>query len=98
MNAQTRSTMTLTQAEDALKNLTLSDAYRAMSAQEKYNRINAIALGTSIEATGSTTVLYSGSVNGVSANDVVVEMYDAGEDIRIINNTDAAKFLTSGEI
>lgn len=60
MNAQTRSTMTLTQAEDALKNLTLSDAYRAMSAQEKYNHINAIALGTSMEATGSTTVLYSG--------------------------------------
>ena len=31
-----------------------SDAYRAMSAQEKYNHINAIALGTSMEATGSS--------------------------------------------
>ncbi len=57
MNAQTRSTMNLDKALDALKNLTLSDAYRAMSAQEKYNHINAIALGTSIDATGSSLSL-----------------------------------------
>jgi hypothetical protein len=57
MSVQTRSTMNEAQALDALKNLTLSDAYRAMSAQEKYNHINAIALGTSMEATGSSLSL-----------------------------------------
>jgi hypothetical protein len=45
--------LTLTQGEFMTKKLS-SDAYRAMSAQEKYNHINAIALGTSMEATGSS--------------------------------------------
>jgi hypothetical protein len=49
--------LTFDQAKNALKNLISSDAYSTMSAQEKYNHINAIALGTSIEATGSSLSL-----------------------------------------
>ena len=44
---------------------------------------------------GRTTVLYSGKVDGISSNDIVVQMMKDGADVRVINKTTAAKFLES---
>lgn len=53
----------------------------------------------SVETPEDTTVLYSGNLQAdCSANDLCIAMSNQGESIRIINNTEAAKFLESDEL
>jgi hypothetical protein len=53
----------------------------------------------SVEASGKVTVLYSGSIgkdpfnNSISAGTVVEYIANKGADIRVIDKTEAAKFL-----
>lgn len=44
---------------------------------------------------GKVTILYSGSVGDLSSNAPVKAMSSQGDNIRIIDNTEAAKFLES---
>jgi hypothetical protein len=74
--------LTAAEANALLANVTTADELRALIAQ------------VDISASGSTTVLYSGGVpGGEAAIDVVRSMWDQGADVRIIDNTEAAKFL-----
>ncbi len=75
-------TLTAQQANLALANVTTADQLRSV--------INQL----SIYASGSTTVLYSGTTaNGVSNSQIIQGMLRNGENIRVIDNTEAAKFL-----
>ncbi|MBU0792145.1 MAG: hypothetical protein KKC55_17005 [Gammaproteobacteria bacterium] len=55
----------------------------------------------SVEASGKVTVLYSGSLGqdafgkSVSSGEVVKNLVDRGADIRVIDKTEAAKFISS---
>jgi hypothetical protein len=74
--------LTFTQANAQLAAVTTADQLRTLIAQ------------VDIFATGSTTVLYSGKLpNGNDAGDVTRAMLAQGADIRILDTTDAAKFL-----
>lgn len=69
------------------------------SQPERYatpEQLRALAAQVDADASGKVTVLYSGRVSeGVYSNDVVKGMIAAGEDVRVINNSQAAKFLES---
>jgi hypothetical protein len=74
--------LTAQQANQELAKVTTVDQLR--------NLINQL----SIEAEGKTTILYSGSTaNGVSNADIIQGMLRNGDDIRVIDNTEAEKFL-----
>jgi len=74
--------LTAQQANQALANVTTVDQLRSI--------INQLA----IEASGKTTVLYSGTTaNGVDNSSLIQGMLRNGDDIRVIDNTEAAKFL-----
>ena len=58
--------------------------------------LRSLANQVSVESTGRVTVLYSGQVgSGISANSIIEGMVAQGEDIRVINKTPAADFLSS---
>jgi hypothetical protein len=90
-----------------MSTLTLQQALHQLSSQPgQYNSVEALfdlVKQVSIDATGSVTILYSGQstsydVNGkpiVSTKDLLHAMKVNGESIRIIDDTDAAKFLQS---
>lgn len=47
-----------------------------------------------INATGQVTILYSGRVSGgVSSRDIIKGMLSNGDDIRVLDQTEAARFL-----
>jgi hypothetical protein len=76
--------LTVQQANQALANVTTTDQLRSL--------INQL----SIEASGKTTILYSGvsTTNDMVSNSQIIQgMLRNGEDIRIIDKTEAAKFL-----
>jgi hypothetical protein len=74
--------LTAQQANQELAKVTTVDQLR--------NLINQL----SIEAEGKITILYSGSTaNGVSNADIIQGMLRNGDDIRVIDKTEAAKFL-----
>ena len=82
--------LTADAAEDAL----LKDP-EAYSTREG---LRGLARQVSIESPGRVTVLYSGDVaNRVSSWNVVTAMDAAGEEIRIIDRSQAVKFLNSDE-
>jgi hypothetical protein len=57
-----------------------------------------LARQVSVDSPGRVTVLYSGDVaNRVSSWSIVKAMEAAGEDVRIIDRSEAAKFLSSDE-
>jgi Ca2+-binding RTX toxin-like protein len=52
----------------------------------------------SVESSGAVTVLYSGKISeGVWSTDVIDAMRAAGDDVRLIDKTEAAAFLQSDE-
>lgn len=74
--------LTAQQANDALNGVNTVDQLRDL--------INQL----SIEADGKTTILYSGNTaDGVSNAQIVQGMLNNGDDIRVIDKTEAAKFL-----
>jgi len=74
--------LTAQQANQELAKVTTVDQLR--------NLINQL----SIEAEGKITILYGGSTaNGVSNADIIQGMLRNGDDIRVIDKTEAAKFL-----
>jgi hypothetical protein len=58
--------------------------------------LRALAAQVHADATGRLTVLYSGGVGkGVWSTDVIEGMKAAGEDVRVIDKSQAAKFMKS---
>jgi hypothetical protein len=59
-------------------------------------KIRALAVRVNADAAGRLTVLYSGGVGkGAWSNDIIKGMVAAGEDVRVINKSEAAKFMES---
>ncbi|RST44205.1 hypothetical protein, partial [Variovorax sp. DXTD-1] len=59
-------------------------------------QIRTLAARVDANATGRLTVLYSGGVGkGVWSSDVIDGMVAAGEDVRVIDKSQAAKFMKS---
>jgi hypothetical protein len=59
-------------------------------------QLRALAAEVNADAPGKLTILYSGEVaKGVYSNDIIEGMVAAGEDVRVINKSEAAKFLQS---
>lgn len=75
----------LAQLKDNSTQYTMSAALRILANQ------------VSTESTGKVTVLYSGKIGGVESNAIIEAMILQGEDIRVINKTPAADFLSSPE-
>ena len=90
-----------------MSTLTLQQALNQLSSQSgQYNSVQALydlAKQVNINATGSVTILYSGQSTSYGANGKPIVSTEAvlnamklnGESIRIIDDTDAAKFLGS---
>jgi hypothetical protein len=58
--------------------------------------LRSLAAQVDADASGKLTVLYSGpAANGVWSTEVINAMTEAGEDVRVINKSQAAQFLTS---
>ena len=61
-------------------------------------QLRELASKVDADAPGRLTVLYSGpAAKDVWSTDVITAMVDAGEDVRVINKSEAAKFLESRE-
>ncbi len=59
-------------------------------------QLRELAARVNADASGRITVLYSGpAARGIWSTDVINAMMDMGEDIRVINGSQAAKFLES---
>ena len=59
-------------------------------------RLRALAAQVDADSPGQLTVLYSGqAAKGISSTDVINSMVAAGEDVRVINRSQAAKLLES---
>ena len=84
--------MSLT-VQDAIQELTNNPtAYATIDA------LRALANQVSVEATGDVTVLYSGRLSdGTSTSDLIKNMLASGENIKVIDKTPVAEFLTSDE-
>ncbi len=92
-----------------MSTLTLQQALNQLSAQPgQYNSVQALydlASQVNVNATGEVTILYSGQTTkfDTAGNPLLTpqQLFKAmelnGESIRIIDNTDAAKFLDSSE-
>jgi hypothetical protein len=60
--------------------------------------LRSLAAQVDADASGKLTVLYSGpAANGVWSTEVINAMTEAGEDVRVINKSQAAQFLTSDD-
>lgn len=60
--------------------------------------LRALATRIDADAPGRLTVLYSGpTANGVWSTDVINAMIQSGEDVRVINKSQASKFLSSDD-
>jgi hypothetical protein len=58
--------------------------------------LRSLAAQVDADASGKLTVLYSGpAANGIWSTEVINAMTEAGEDVRVINKSQAAQFLTS---
>ncbi|RST44019.1 hypothetical protein, partial [Variovorax sp. DXTD-1] len=80
--------MTADQAIDLL--------HKSPGAYTTPEQIRALAARVNADATGRLTVLYSGGVGkGVWSNDIIKGMVAAGEDVRVINKSEAARFMES---
>ena len=74
--------------------LTAQQANQALAKVTTVDQLRSIINQLSIEASGKTTVLYSGvTANGVDNSSLIQGMLRNGDDIRVIDNTEAAKFL-----
>ena len=80
--------LNLAQAKSALAELTKGH----YTTDDLFNLVQKV----DISASGSTTILYSGNVNGIKTSIIAEEMAN-NPNIRIINKTDAARFLMSDE-
>jgi hypothetical protein len=87
--------MTEQQAQIVLNDLINSESYKSLSSEAKQQTLFNISKDISVDASGSTTILYSGNIDGQKTSDIAVAMAKADPSMRIINNTDAAQFLNS---
>ncbi|WP_221064414.1 calcium-binding protein [Methylomagnum ishizawai] len=55
--------------------------------------LKALVSQLDVSATGKVTVLYSGNINGTYSGTIIKSMLSSGEDIRVLDNTQASKFL-----
>ena len=80
--------------------LSLDDAFEALDAliqgQFSPDDLTALAAQVDAEAEGDITVLYSGNTDGVSMTSIADSMKNDPQ-YRVINKTDVAEFLESGE-
>lgn len=79
--------------DEAIRELRINpqDYGTPLQLQELVSRVDA-------SSSGRVTVFYSGGVAGdLNSSQIVGMMLSAGEDIRVIDNSDAAKFLNSRE-
>lgn len=90
------------QAYEQLDTLTRSIPYKNLSSEQKTQELFNIANQVDVNSDGAVTILYSGVVNkpadgsqGISANTIIEQMVTDQQDVRVINKTDAAKFLSS---
>lgn len=61
-------------------------------------KLRALAAQVNADSPGRVTVLYSGrSTEGIGSGDIIKAMKVAGEDVRVIDNSQAAKFMTSDD-
>jgi hypothetical protein len=62
------------------------------------DKLRALAAQVDADASGRVTVLYSGpSAKGVPSSQLIKSMLESGEDIRVIDNSEAARLLQSDE-
>ena len=74
--------------------LTAQQANQALAKITTVDQLRSIINQLSIDASGKTTVLYSGvTANGVDNSSLIQGMLRNGDDIRVIDNTEAANFL-----
>lgn len=67
-------------------------------AYQTREQLRALAAQVDANTTGRTTVFYSGqTAKGVWSSDVIDAMLESGDDIRVINTSEAAKLLNSRE-
>lgn len=76
--------------------LSLNLANASLSQITTAEELRALLKDIDISSPGSTTVLYSGFVNGVHSS-VVIDELKSNKDIRLIDKTVAAKFLSENE-
>ena len=73
--------------------LTAQQANQALAKITTVDQLRSIINQLSIDASGKTTVLYGGpTANGVDNSSLTQDMLRNGDDIRVIDNTAAAKF------
>lgn len=66
------------------------------NAYDTAEKLRALAAQVDADSPGRLTVLYSGrTAEGVWSSDIIKAMESAGEDVRIIDSSQAAKFMTS---
>lgn len=84
--------MSMLSAQDAIDLLRANpSAYTTPAA------LRSLVVQLNTDASGGKTVLYSGRVNGTSAGNVISGLLDQGADIRVIDETEAFKFLNSDD-
>jgi hypothetical protein len=70
--------------------------HKSPSAYATPDQLRMVAARVNADAPGRLTVLYSGHVGkGVGSGDVIKAMVAAGEDVRVINRSQAAIFMES---
>lgn len=68
------------------------------AAYDTPDKLRALAAQVDADAAGRVTVLYSGpAAKGASSSQVIKAMLESGEDIRVIDKSEAAKLLQSRE-
>ncbi|MDR2636181.1 MAG: hypothetical protein LBC08_05065, partial [Campylobacteraceae bacterium] len=90
--------MTEQQAQITLDHLINSESYKSLSSEAKQQALFNISKDVSVDASGSTTILYSGNIDGQKTGDIVATIAELDPNVRIINNTDAARFLNSKKL
>jgi hypothetical protein len=85
-----------------MSTLTLQQALEQLRTQpDQFNSVQALydlAKQVNVNASGNVTILYSGQpANGVVTQQIIDAMKQNGESIRVIDDTDSAKFLNSKE-
>ncbi|MDR2790405.1 MAG: hypothetical protein LBB59_05470 [Campylobacteraceae bacterium] len=79
--------------QEALQELDTT-GFKSLSNEMKLQKLDELAKSLSADTSGSKTVFYSGILaDGQKAEDIVDAMTDADPTLRVIDKTDAGKFL-----
>ncbi|MGJ0492640.1 IncP plasmid survival protein KfrC family protein [Methylobacter sp.] len=72
---------------------TMAQANALLDSIQTEAELRALVSQLDVNAQGKITILYSGSVGNVYSGDVIKTMLANGEDIRVLDKTEASKFL-----